>query len=401
VRHAKAGIVRGSNHTERYAHITGWGMAVPEQVLTNHELAKTVDTSDEWIVSRTGIRQRRIANGRETTCSMAVEAARHALEVADLSPRQIDLVIVATSTPEHIFPATACLVQDALGAVTAGAFDLSAACSGFIYALGMAANSIRSGAVETALVIGSETLSRIVNWQDRGTCILFGDGAGAFVLQASPVPGGVLSSLIRSDGSGASSLWVPAGGSRIPASLNSVRNNQHYIHMDGKEVYRFATRVMASAAREVVQAAGLSMEDIALLVPHQANRRIIESAARSLNLPDDRIMVNLDRYGNTSTASIPIAVCEAVAAGRVRPNDHLVLVGFGAGLTWGAAVVQWNVTAPAETSPWHRLGRRAIYGLSRVRSAMRRGLRRAEGVLYGSQSPEGHEPPHRSGKEPH
>ncbi len=371
---------------ERYAHITGWGMAVPERIVSNDELAKTVDTSDEWIASRTGIRQRHVAGGRETTASLALEAARAALEVADLAPRQIDLIIVATSTPEHIMPATACLVQDALGAINAGAFDLSAACSGFIYALGLAANTIRCGAHNNVLVIGAETLSRIVNWKDRATCILFGDGAGAFVLQASSVPGGVLSSLMRSDGSGGNSLIVPAGGSRMPATAESVRNSQHFIQMDGKEVYRFATRVMASAAREVVQCAGLTLDDIALVVPHQANRRIIESAARSLNLPEDRFVVNLDRYGNTSTASIPIALCEAVAAGRVRPNDHLVLVGFGAGLTWGAAVVQWNVTAKPEVSPWHRIGRQAGYGLSRVRSAVRRGLRRVEGVVYGKQS---------------
>jgi 3-oxoacyl-[acyl-carrier-protein] synthase III len=380
---------------ERYAHITGWGMAVPEHVMTNEDLARTVDTSDEWIVSRTGIRQRHIANGRETTLTLAVEAARRALEVADISPRQIDLIIVATSTPEHIFPSTACLVQDALGCPIAGAFDLSAACSGFIYALGMGTNAIRCGSAQNVLVIGSETMSRVVNWEDRATCVLFGDGAGAFLLQSSEVPGGVLSSLIRSDGSGGHSLWIPAGGSRTPANFDTVRDKQHTIHMDGKEVYRFATRVMASAAREAVQAAGLTMDDVALLVPHQANRRIIEAAARSLSLPEDRIMINLDKYGNTSTASIPIAVCEAVAQGRVRPNDHLLMVGFGGGLTWGATVVQWNVTAKAEPSPWHRLSRQAVYGMSRVRSAVRRGLRRAEGVLYGHQSRDGGEPPHR------
>jgi 3-oxoacyl-[acyl-carrier-protein] synthase III len=381
---------------QRYAHVTGWGMSVPERVLTNDELARTVDTNDEWIVSRTGIRERHIANGRETTGSLALEAARAALETADLSPRHIDLIIVATSTPEHIFPSTACLVQDGLGAITAGAYDLSAACTGFVYALAMATNAIRCGASDNVLVIGSETLSRVVDWHDRSTCILFGDGAGAFLLQASSVPGGVLSNLLRSDGSGAHSLCIPAGGSRMPASFDTVRDNQHFIHMDGKEVYRFATKVMASAAREAVQAAGLTMDDIALVVPHQANRRIIESAARSLNLPEDRFVMNLDRYGNTSTASIPIAICEAVEQGRVRPNDHLVLVAFGGGLTWGASVVQWNVTAKAETSPWHRLGRKTLYRLSRVRSAVRRGLRRIEGVVYGQQAPEGSEPPHRT-----
>ncbi len=385
---------------QRYAHITGWGMHVPERVLTNEELARTVDTNDAWIVSRTGIRQRHIADSRDTTASLAVQAARNALEVADLSPRQLDLIIVATSSPEHLFPATACLVQDELGAANAGAFDLSAACSGFMYAMGMAANSIRAGAHQNVLVVGAETLSRIVNWKDRGTCILFGDGAGAFVLQARPIPGGVLSTLIRSDGSGGTSLWVPAGGSRMPTTFDTVRDNLHTIHMDGKEVYRFATRVMASAAREVVHSAGLTMDDIALVVPHQANRRIIESAARNLDLPEDRFFINLDRYGNTSTASIPIAVCEAVDCGRIRPNDHLVMVGFGAGLTWGAAVVQWNVTGKPAPSLARRVGRRTLYGLSRVRSALRRVVRRAEGVVYGPQSPEGQNPPHRDGARP-
>jgi 3-oxoacyl-[acyl-carrier-protein] synthase-3 len=380
---------------QRYAHITGWGMAVPERVLTNDDIARMVDTNDHWIVTRTGIRERRVAGPRETTASLAIEAAQAALEVADLSPDQLDLIIVATSTPEHIFPATACLVQDALGAIRCGAFDLSAACSGFIYALGMGAQAIRAGALDNVLVIGAETLSRVVNWNDRGTCILFGDGAGAFVLQGSDQPGGVLSILMRSDGSGGSSLEIPAGGSRLPTSFETVRDNLHYIHMDGKEVYRFATRVMASATREVVQCAGLALDDVHLIIPHQANRRIIESAARSLNVPEEKFIVNVDRYGNTSTASIPIAMCEAVAQGRVRPNDHVVFVGFGAGLTWGAAAVQWGVTIQPEVSTWHRLRRRALYGVAKVRSSLRRGVRRVEGVLYGSQSPEGQEPPHR------
>lgn len=367
-----------------YAHITGWGMSVPERVLTNEELARTVDTSDQWIVGRTGIRERRIAGPRETTASLAIEAARAALECADVSPRQIDLIIVATSTPEYIFPATACIVQDTLGASNAGGFDLGAACSGFIYAMEMGAAAIRCGSLKTVLVIGSETLSRVVNWKDRGTCILFGDGAGAFVLQASENPGGVLASILRCDGSGGRSLIIPAGGSHLPTSLETVRDNQHFIQMDGKEVYRFATRVMASATREVVQAAGLSLDDIALIVPHQANRRIIDSAARSLNLPADRFIVNLDRYGNTSTASIPIAICEAVEEGRIRPNDNLVLVGFGGGLTWGASAIQWNVTPKPEVSSLHRLGRQTIYALSGVRTAVRQGLRRVETILSGN-----------------
>lgn len=366
---------------ERYAHVTGWGMAVPEKVLTNDELARTIDTSDEWIASRTGIRQRFVANSKETTASLATSAARAALEVADLDPNTLDLIIVATSTPEHTFPATACLVQDALGATKAGAFDLSAACSGFIYGLVVAAQMIRGGGMQNVLVIGAETLSRVVNWKDRGTCILFGDGAGAFVVQASETPGGILSSLMRSDGSGSSSLIIPAGGSKLPVSFEVVRDNLQYIQMDGKEVYRFATKVMASAAREVVLAAGLTLEDIALVVPHQANKRIIESAARSLNLPEDKFIINLDRYGNTSAASIPIAVCEAVAQGRIRPNDNIVLVGFGAGLTWGATTIKWAVAPKHEVSRWHRFSRQSGYVLSRLRSWILRLRRRVEAVF--------------------
>ena len=355
---------------------------------TNADLARTVDTTDEWIVSHTGIKERRIA-GRETTASLSIEAARAALESADLSPRQLDLIIVATSTPEYVFPSTACVVQDALGATNAGAFDLSAACSGFVYGVSLAANGIRAGMHQNVLVIGAETLSRVTNWSDRGTCILFGDGAGAFVMQASETPGGVLSSLLRADGSGGDALIIPAGGSHTPTTLDTVRANQHLIEMDGKEVYRFATRVMAAATREVVAGAGLTLDDIALIVPHQANRRIIDSAARALNLPEDRFVMNIDKYGNTSAASIPMALCEAVQAGRVRPNDHLVLIGFGAGLTWAATVIQWNVTSKPEVSAWRRIGRRAVYGLSKVRSAVRRGLRRVEGVLPRDEAANG------------
>jgi 3-oxoacyl-[acyl-carrier-protein] synthase-3 len=380
---------------ERYAHITGWGMAVPEKVMTNDELARTVDTSDEWITSRTGIRERRIAGPKETTASLAILAAQNALEVADMEPDEIDLIIVATSTPEHIMPATANLVQDALGATKAGAFDLLAACSGFVYALSIGSHIIRSGAMNNILIIGAETFSRILNWSDRSTCVLFGDGAGAFLLQGSDTPGGVLSTLLRSDGSGGDALIVPAGGSKLPASFETVRDNLHTVQMDGKEVYRFATRVMASATREVVQCAGLKLEDIQLIVPHQANRRIIESAARSLELPEEKFFVNLDRYGNTSAASIPLACCEAVKEGRLRPNDHTVLIGFGAGLAWAAAVVKWDVTARPE-SRWHRLRRRAQYELAKVRSAIRRGARQVEGLMYGSevtQSGEKSKPP--------
>src|SRR5512139_3345347 len=262
-----------------YAHITGWGMSAPEGVLTNDDLSKMVDTNDQWIRERTGIHQRHIAREDQFPSTLAVEAAVKALTVANLRPTDLDLIICATSSPEYIFPATACLVQDQLGASKAGAFDLLAACSGFIYALNMAAQSIRSGSIKSALVIGTETLSRFVNWKDRSTCILFGDGAGAFVLQASDQPGGVLSAVMHSDGSGGDLLTIQGGGSRYPSTEATVREGKHYVQMDGNEVFRFATRVMASATLEALDAAGLKLEEINWIIPHQANIRIIQAAA--------------------------------------------------------------------------------------------------------------------------
>lgn len=364
----------------RYAHITGWGMAVPEKVLTNQDLTLMVDTSHDWIVSRTGICERHIAVEGQTTATLATDAAMKALEIANLAPSAVELIIVSTSSPEYIFPATACLVQDNLGASHAGAFDLSAACSGFIFALNMAAQAIRTGAVNNALVIGAETLSRLVDWSDRNTCILFGDGAGAFVLQASEEPGGVLSSVMRSDGSGGDLLSVPGGGSRHPTSIDTINSGLHFIQMNGREVYRFATRVMAQATQEAVEKANLTLEDINLIVPHQANRRIIEAAARSLDFPMDRVVVNVDRYGNTSTASIPIAVCEAISSGRLKSGDRVVFVGFGAGLTWGAAVVEWS--EPFTTRRRYLLPRRYRL-LARVRSVLLRLIRQIEGIIWG------------------
>jgi 3-oxoacyl-[acyl-carrier-protein] synthase III len=365
-----------------YAHITGWGMFVPEQVLTNDDLAKMVDTNDKWIRERTGIRERHIASKSQTTGTLAIEAALNALKVAKLPPDQLDLIIVATSSPEHIFPSTASLVQDRIGAEKAGAFDLSAACTGFIYALNMAAQSIRSGSIKSALVIGSETLSRLVNWKDRGTCILFGDGAGAFVLQANEEPGGVLSAILRSDGSGGDLLTIPAGGSAKPASEDTILHGQHFIHMNGNEVFRFATRVMATASKEAIEKAGLTIDEVPIIIPHQANIRIIEAAARGLKLPMDRFMVNIERYGNTSTASIPIAVCEAVQQGRLKPGDNTVLVGFGAGLTWGSLALQW--TGPFdEAKPIHV---RQYQRTARLRSWLRRLWRFIEGLLSWGKS---------------
>ena len=361
------------------AHITGWGMHVPQKVLTNVELSKIVDTNDEWIRDRTGIRERRVAADGETSASLGAEASIKALTVANLAPTDVDLIICSTSTPEHIFPATACLIQDRIGATKAGAFDLLAACSGFIYGLNMAAQAIKTGSIKTALVIGTETLSRVVDWKDRNTCILFGDGAGAFVLQASDAPGGVLSGVMHSDGSGGDLLSVPAGGSKLPVSDITLHTGQHFIHMDGREVFRFATRVMASATHEALAASGLTVEDLAIVIPHQANVRIIEAAARGLKLPIDKFYINLDRYGNTSTASIPIASVEAVENGRVNPGDKLVFVGFGAGLTWGALAVEWTGPKPAD-KPVHP-ERYQLFG--RVRSLLRRIIRRIEGIIYG------------------
>lgn len=362
-----------------YAHITGWGMAVPPKVLTNSDLEKMVDTDDEWIRTRTGIRQRHVVNDEDSTASLAVEAALNALRVANLNPTDVELIIVSTSSPEHIFPATACLVQDRIGASHAGAFDLSAACSGFIYALNMGSQAIRSNALHNVLVIGAETLSRFVNWEDRNTCVLFGDGAGAFVLQAGDEPGGVLSAVMRSDGSGGDLLSLPAGGSHLPASAETILNHQHTIHMNGREVFRFATRVIAQATREVISTAKLKMEDVQLVIPHQANLRIIEAAMRGLEIPMEQCFINIERYGNTSTASIPIATCEAIQQGRLQAGDNAVFVGFGAGLTWGAALVRW-------TGPF--LPRRHIYPASyrlwvAIRSRLLRLMRTIEGWIWG------------------
>ena len=361
-----------------YAHITGWGMAVPKAVMTNDDLAKIVDTNDAWIRDRTGIAQRHVAKENEFPSTMAVEASIKALKVANLRPTDLDLIICSTSTPEYIFPATACLIQDQLGATKAGAFDLLAACSGFIYGLNMAAQSIRSGSIKSALVIGSETLSKFVNWKDRNTCILFGDGAGAFILQASDQPGGVLSAVMHSDGSGGDLLSLPGGGSRYPATESTVHEGKHYIQMDGKEVFRFATRVMASATQEALDAAGLTVEQVRWIVPHQANIRIIDAAARGLKLPMERFIVNIDRYGNTSTASIPIAMVEAVEKGQIQPGDKLVMVGFGAGLTWGALAAEW--TGPIPSKGHIRPEQYRLFG--RLRSFVRRAIRFIEGMLY-------------------
>ncbi len=359
----------------RYAAITGWGMYVPERVMTNHELSTMVDTTDEWIRSRTGIERRHIADAKQATSDLATEAAWAALHRADLDPAQLDMIIVATCSPDYHLPSTACLVQDRLGASHAGAFDLNAACSGFVYALGMATQAIRTGACANVLVIGAETLTRWLDWTQRDTCVLFGDGAGAVVLQASDSPSGLLSYVLGSDGSGGELLILRNGGSRQPPrGYMPVEGN---LSMNGREVYRFATRVMGKAAREAIEKANLTTADINLFIPHQANLRIIESAAKSLGIGMDKIYVNVGRYGNTSAASIPIALCEAADEGRLQPGDNVCLVGFGAGLTWGAATPRWAPPMPAPAQTFQRrLVRWSRVPLARAKSLIHRAERK-------------------------
>nr|WP_212775145.1 beta-ketoacyl-ACP synthase III [Polycladomyces abyssicola] len=326
----------------RSVGILGTGAHLPEKVLTNFDLEKMVDTSDEWIVSRTGIRERRIAADNEASSDLAVEAGRKALEAAGITPDQLDLIIVATVTPDMMFPATACLVQDRLGASKAATFDLSAACTGFLYGITTAAQFIANGIYRYALVIGVDCLSKIINWEDRNTCVLFGDGAGAVVLGPVEEGYGFLSFDLGADGSGGNLLLQPAGGSRIPATVESVEKKLHTISMTGGEVFKFAVRVMGNAAEEALKKVGMTKDDIDFLVPHQANIRIIDAAVKRFGLSEDKVIVNLDRYGNMSSASIPVALDEAVREGRIREGDTLVLVGFGGGLTWGAAVLKWS-----------------------------------------------------------
>lgn len=380
----------GNNGTyrplQRYAHITGWGKALPERVITNKDLAQIVDTTDEWIRSRTGIEQRHVAvDPDETTATLGMNAAREALHVADLPASKVDLIICATSSPEHIFPSTASIIQDTLGATHAGAFDLSAACSGFVYGLTLANSMIVTGQADNILVIGAETLSRITDWSDRNTCVLFGDGAGAVLLQASAIPGGIMASVLGSDGSGGDLLTLPAGGSKQPTTLETVASGQHFIKMDGRAVFRFATRVMAEASREALAKAHIDINDVDVVIPHQANLRIIQSSMRQLKLPTDKVFINLQNYGNTSTASIPIALCDALDEERIKVNDNIVMVGFGAGLTWAATVLKW-VAPPAHDVPrWRASQRTATYGLARVRSRFLRFSRKVEGSLVAEQ----------------
>ncbi|MDQ3779881.1 MAG: ketoacyl-ACP synthase III [Chloroflexota bacterium] len=326
----------------RYAAITGWGMAVPDRVLTNADLERMVDTSDEWIVSRTGIKERRIVGPNDSTTSLSVTAARQALERAKLTADDIDLIVVATCTPDQFLVSQACLVQAELGG-NAGAFDLGAACSGFVYALATASQFVQTGLHDRVLVIGVDTLTRFVDFTDRSTCILFGDGAGAVVLEPSDEPRGLLSTVLGADGAGYKHLYIPGWGAFVPESADLFPEYRPYLQMNGQEVFRFAVRVMGDAAAEAVAKAGLSFSDVDWLIPHQANVRIIDAAARRLTLPREKVWVNVDRYGNTSAASIPIALSEVETTGNLKEGDNIVLVAFGGGLSWAAGVVRWGV----------------------------------------------------------
>jgi len=323
--------------------ILGLGSYAPAQIVTNDDLAHRVETSDEWIRARTGIRERRIAADDETTSDLGAQASRRAIAAAGLTPKDIDLVIVATITPDMPFPSTACLIQHKLGMRNVPAFDLEAACSGFLYTLDVAAALLRAGPYRHVLVVGAEKLSSIIDWQDRTTCVLFGDGAGAVVLGLDPRPGlGLLASRLGADGGDGDKLCQPGGGSAQPASLASVESRQHFLKMQGREIFKSAVRVMEQSALELLESEGLRPDDVALVIPHQANSRIIDAIRERLELPPERVFLNLDRYGNTSAASIPLALDEAVQSGRLRPGDLVLLVAFGAGLTWGSTLLKWT-----------------------------------------------------------
>ncbi|MDR3561522.1 MAG: ketoacyl-ACP synthase III [Negativicutes bacterium] len=326
---------------EKFAGILGLGSYVPDKIVTNKDLEKMVDTTDEWIVARTGIHERRIVAQDEATSDIATKAAQIALADAGITASELDLIIVATVTPDMAFPSSACLVQKNLGAMNAAAFDLTAVCSGFVYGLVVASQFIKSGTYRKILIIGAETLSKITDWTDRNTSIVFGDGAGAVILGETQPGCGILGMNLGADGTGGDLLKLPAGGSRQPASAQTVSDRLHYISMNGTEVFKFAVKIMGESAIKALEDAKLSPADITYLVPHQANIRIIQSAAKRLGLPMDKVIVNVDKYGNTSAASIPIALAEAVQSGKIKNGDVLVLVGFGGGLTWAASVIKW------------------------------------------------------------
>lgn len=356
----------------RYAQIVGWGMHVPSRILANDRFVEMgLDTSNEWIATRTGIEQRRLAAQDEATSDLAVNAALQAIRTAHTPAGDVDMIIVATCTPDYVMPSTASLVQDRIGAINAGAVDLNAACSGFVYALAMGAGQIEAKRAKNVLVVGADELSVHLNWKDRTTCVLFGDGAGAVLLRASKEPG-ILSSTMGSDGSGAGLLMIPGGNSRIAANGHTPASADRYLRMNGPQVFRWATQMMAKAAEKVIADSGMTREQVDLFIPHQANLRIIEAATKRLGIPPKKVFTNVRHYGNTSAASIPIALCEAIAGGRVKPGQNIILASFGAGLSWAAVAMRWGQAVPRQLPPWsplrHQLGTR----VAAVRSVIRR-----------------------------
>src|SRR6058998_2882023 len=330
-----------SNKALRTVSIIGTGSYVPEKILSNSDLSRMVDTSDDWITTRTGIKERRIAAKDENTSDMAARAALKAIEQAKISPKEIDLLIVATATPDMLFPATACFVQKKIGATNAACLDISAACAGFLFGLEIAQQFITSHTHETVLVIGAEKLTSITNWTDRNTCVLFGDGAGAAVLRHRGSEHGVISTHMGSDGEYTDILFMPGGGSKTPITAENAHLNLQTIHMSGKEVYKQAVTAMLAAARKAIDQAGLTVDDIACVIPHQANLRIIEAIGERLGISSDKMFVNLDRYGNTSAAAVAIALDEANRSGRIKSGDYVLMVVFGGGLTWASTIVEW------------------------------------------------------------
>jgi 3-oxoacyl-[acyl-carrier-protein] synthase III len=325
----------------RSVGISGLGSYLPDKILSNADLEKIVDTNDEWIETRTGIRERRIVDADTAVSDICVVAAQRALDDAGVHAEEIDLILVATITPDFVFPSTACILQDKLGAKKAAALDIEAGCSGFIYGLAVGSQFVATGMYNKVLVIGGETLSKLLDMTDRGTCILFGDGAGAAVLSPVEDGSGFLSFVLGAQGQGGENLCMPAGGSRNPASEETVKNRQHFVKMAGNDVFKFAVRIMGEASVQSLEKAGLTTKDVDVLIPHQANIRIIDAAMKRLDLDRDRVVVNLDKYGNMSAASIPVALDEAVKEGRIKNGDTIVMVGFGAGLTWGACTMKW------------------------------------------------------------
>ncbi|MFH2053671.1 MAG: beta-ketoacyl-ACP synthase III [bacterium] len=325
------------------AGITGVGMSYPDRIMTNHDLEKLVETNDQWIIERTGIRERRIADKGTGASFHGAKAALQALEHAGAKPEEVDQIIVPTVTPDMVFPATACLIADLIGATNAWGYDLEAACSGFLFALQNARAQVETGAAAKVLVIGSEVMSAILNWEDRNTCILFGDGAGAVLVESvDPGRGGIIDAVNGVDGKGAQFLYQTAGGSRVPASVESVQARQHFVHQEGREVFKFAVKGMAAVTEQVLVRNGFTGEDVKLLVPHQANNRIIEATQRRIGLRDDQVIVTIDRFGNTTAASIPMALCVGREEGRLQEGDLVVLCAFGAGFTWGATLLRWT-----------------------------------------------------------